>query len=363
MKIAIVHDALCVAGGAERFVLWMLKAFPEADLFTSVYLPDGTFPEFKKYSIKTFKIGRWIKTEKQFKILLPLWLFLIRRLNLASYDIVISSSTYLAKYLKVSPGVKHFCYLYAPFRFLWKPSSYSPESLPVSPFLASILKLVLPLLRKWDKRITQRIPQLLTSCNNMAEEIKKVYQKPTKVIYPPVDLSEYPLTPGGGDYFLSVSRLISHKKVDLAIQACNQLARRLLIVGDGPEKENLKFTAGETIQFLGKVSDEDLKQLYTGAKALLFPSHEDYGIVPLEAQACGVPVLAYGQGGALETIRAGKSGLFFESQTVEALIACIEKFENMTFDPQEIRAWVTKFGSEVFVSEFRKAILDGSTTE
>lgn len=357
MKIAIVHDALCVAGGAERFVLWMLKALPEADLFTSVYLPEGTFPEFKNYPINTFKAGRWIRTEKQFKVLLPLWLCLIRRLNLANYDIVITSSTYLAKYLRVPSGVKHICYLYAPFRFLWKPGSYSSESLPVPNLVASVLKLFLPLLRTWDIRHTQKIPQLLTSCNNMANEIKQIYQKQATVIYPPVELADYPLTDGDGDYYLSVSRLISHKRVDLAIQACNQLGKRLLIVGDGPEKDNLQAMADEQVQFLGKVSDEELKHLYKGAKALLFPSHEDYGIVPLEAQACGVPVLAYGQGGALETIQEGTSGLFFETQSAESLVACIERFEGMTFDPQKIREWVSKFGSDVFVSEFRNEIL------
>jgi glycosyltransferase involved in cell wall biosynthesis len=356
VRIAIVHDALCVAGGAERLVLWMAKAFPGAPIYTSVYLPAGTFPEYRQLDVRTLPFARFIRSEKQFKLLYPLWLYLIQRLDFSDYDVVLSSSTYLAKFITPAQGVKHACYLYAPFRLLWKPGSYSAESLPTPKAASGLVKWIVPLLRRWDLRRTSAIPQLATSCRNMADEIQKVYGRASTILYPPVELPAEVPDREGTDYYLSVSRLISHKRVDLAVKACVQTGRKLVVVGDGPERAMLDQMAGEGISFAGRVNDEQLRDLYRGAKGLIFPSYEDYGIVPLEAQAWGVPVIAYGKGGSLETVQEGVSGIFFERQEVDSLVDALNRFEAASFDPQQIRRWVSRFDVDGFVRGLQKFV-------
>lgn len=342
-KIAIVHDALCVSGGAERVALWMSEVFPDAPIFTSVYLPDQTFPEFKQKEIHTLPFSRFVKNEKQFKLLYPLWIMEQFQEKFQDYDTVLTSSTYLAKYIHPAKGVNHKAYIYAPFRFLWKPESYTQDSVPTSSLATNFIKLFLPLLRKWDLQTTSKISSIATSCKNMEAEIERVYHKPATVIYPPVPVDKFPLSNSKGDYFLTVSRLISHKRVDIAIAACNRLKEKLIVVGDGPELEKLKQISGDSIHFAGKVTDEELKQLYVNSKGLIFPSHEDFGIAPIEAQACGVPVIAYGKGGALETIKDGETGLFFSDQTTDSLEKTMTVFSSQDFSPKNIRNWVTKF--------------------
>ncbi len=359
MRIAIVHDALCVSGGAERLVLWMAKAFPQAPIFTSVYLPENTFAEFKSLDVRTLPFAGKIKSERQFKRLYPLWYFLVQRPDFKEFDVVLSSSTYLAKFIRPAPTVKHVCYLYAPFRLLWKPESYSEESLPTRGAATGLVNGVIPLLRRWDLKRTKSIPKLATSCLNMAHEIKKVYGMEAEVIYPPVEIPQTTSMEPREDYYLSVSRLISHKRVDLSVQACTRLGKNLVVVGDGPEKEKLAQMAGKTIRFVGRVSDEELQDLYRKAKGLLFPSYEDYGIVPLEAQAWGVPVIAFGRGGSLETIKGGVSGIFFEQQEVDSLVEAISRFESTRFDMEMIRQWVAGFNVASFTAQIRKFVEQG----
>jgi len=356
MRVAIVHDALCVAGGAERLVLWMAKAFPEAPIYTSVYLPSGTFPDYRQLDVRTLPCARFIRTEKQFKLLFPLWLFLIQKQKFQEYDVVLSSSTYLAKFVKPTPTVKHACYLYAPFRLLWKPESYSGDSLPTPEFVSGYVKRIIPFLRKWDIKRTREIPKLATSCRNMANEIQRVYGVFPTILYPPVEVPDELPAKNEGDYYLSVSRLISHKRVDLAIKACEILGRELVVVGEGPERKKLEQLAGSKISFTGKVNDEQLRRLYRGAKGLIFPSYEDYGIVPLEAQSWGVPVIAYGKGGSLETVKEGVTGVFFEDQNVESLTDAIKRFEATIFNPEQIRQWISNFNADNFIQGLREFV-------
>mgnify|MGYP000907422666 CR=1 FL=1 len=355
-KIALIHDALCVTGGAERLFYWVCKAFPQADIFTSVYLPEKTFPEFKSFQIKTLPGSGLIHSERQFKLLFPWWLAMLKRWRFSEYDVVFSSSTYLAKYIHPATQVIHRSYLHAPFRFLWKPESYSDDSLPTPPLVTSGLKLGLPALRQWDIRETNRINQLATNCQNVAAEIQRIYQKDAVVIHPPVPVDEFSLGEGTGDYFLSVSRLISHKRVDLAVKACSQLKKRLIVVGDGPERSNLEKIAGDTVTFAGKVGEDKLHRLFAGSRALIFPSREDYGIAPLEAQACGRPVIAFGQGGVLETVVPGKTGLLFADQTVDSLTGTLQEFEQQSFDAVEIRGWARQFDMPTFNDQIQQFV-------
>lgn len=357
MKIAIVHDALCVSGGAERLVLWMVRAFPDAPIYTSVYLPANTFPEFRDLDVRTLPLAGGIRTERQFKLLFPLWLMLIQQQHFSDFDVVLSSSTYLAKYIRPASSVRHACYLYAPFRLLWKPQSYSPESLPTPQATSGLVKWASSLLRNWDVKRTREIPRIATSCRNMAQEIQQVYNVPSTILYPPVDVpTELPVE-NREDYYLSVSRLISHKRVDLAVAACKRLGKRLVVVGDGPERSKLEQMSDGSITFLGRVDDDKLRELYRKARGLIFPSYEDYGIVPLEAQSWGAPVIAFGKGGSLETIQEGVSGIFFDRQDVDAVVEAIQRFEASSFDPVKIHQWVSQFNVESFVSGLQAFVI------
>jgi glycosyltransferase involved in cell wall biosynthesis len=358
VRIAIVHDALCVAGGAERLVLWMAKAFPGVPIYTSVYLPAGTFSEYQKLDVRVLPFARFIRSERQFKLLYPLWLYLFQRLDFSEYDFVLSSSTYLAKFIKPAKGVKHTCYLYAPFRLLWKPESYSAESLPTPGGASGLVKWSAGLLRKWDLRRTRAIPKLATSCRNMAEEIRRVYGLTPAILYPPVEIPEELPASKGREYYLSVSRLISHKRVDLAVEACTQTGMKLVVVGDGPERTKLEHVAGESVSFAGRVSDAELHALYRGAKGLIFPSYEDYGIAPLEAQAWGVPVIAYGRGGSLETVKEGVSGIFFDRQDAASVVEALDRFEKSSFDQLEIRRWVSRFDGDTFMRGLQEFVAE-----
>jgi len=353
LRVALVHDALCVRGGAEKLVLWMKKAFPEAPIFTSVYLPEKTFPEYRNFEIHTLPLSGLINNENQMKLLYPVWYHGFKTLDLSEFDLVLSSSTYLAKFISPPPQVKHISYINAPFRLLWRPESYTTNSRSSFKYLATILKPFLPLIRNLDRKLTRQITKIAANSENMAKAIMDIYQMPATVIYPPVDLEEFSPSKEKGTYFLSVSRLVSHKRVDIAVDACTRLGKDLVVVGDGPEMEHLKKSAGPTIRFVGKVNSDELSVLYSQARALLFPSEEDFGIVPLEAQASGIPVIAFGKGGVLETVLEGETGLFFKSQTTNDILDSIIQFENMNFNKKLIRDWVKKFSGTNFINGIR----------
>ena len=353
MRVAIVHDALCVRGGAERVALWMAKAFPDAPIFTSVYLPEQTFPEYRRMDVRVLPLAGLIRTETQFKLLHPLWLFELLRLDFSAFDAVLSSSTYLAKYVQPRAPVMHAAYIYAPFRLLWKPDAYSPGSLPAGGILEDAVRLIVPLLRRWDLARTKAIPRIATTCRNMAGEIMQTYGRQAAVIYAPVEIPEMPMRGERDDFFLCVGRLASHKRFDLAVEACSRLEKRLIVAGDGPEMERLQRRAGPTIQFVGRVSDQELHALYLRARGLIFPSYEDYGLVPLEAQARACPVIAFGQGGVLETVKEGISGIFFPRQDVDSVVNCLVEFEELTFSAARIREWVRRFEPQVFINSLQ----------
>lgn len=356
-RVAIVHDALVNAGGAERVVTFMCEAFPDAPIYTSAYLPDRTYSEFRSRTVHVLPGASRAVSESAAKRMLPAWLWGFAHLNLDDYDVVLSSTTFAAKHVRAPRGGRHVSYCYAPFRLLWKPAAYEASSLPVGAVGRMALDLVRPMLRTWDRRAMDRVSAVATTCRNMAREISECYNRDSEVIYAPVRLSDYQMGSGAGDYYLSVSRLISHKRVDLAVQACRQLGRRLVVVGDGPELARLKALAGDQVVFAGLVDKPSLLSLYAGCRALLFSSEEDYGLTPIEAQAAGRPVVAYGAGGALETVVDGQSGIFFGAQTIESLVDAIVRFERQSFDPVRVRDSVARFDVEPFIRHLRKFVL------
>ena len=342
-KVAIVHDALVVPAGSERVALQLSDIFPGAPIFTSAYLPENTFPEFKKKNIFTLPFSKFVKNERQFKSLYPIWYMGVSSLDLSDFDLIISNSNYLAKFINPQKSTTHICYLHNPIRFLWKTAGYSSKSLPFGKLSKFGINLFLPFLQKLDISRTQKLNHVLTNSQNMHDQVKSIYDVNSTVLYPPVDVSSFKMSESPGDYYLYAGRLISHKRADLAIQACNQLHRQLIIAGDGLERKYLESIAGDTVKFLGNVTDQQLKNLYANCKALIFPSDEDFGLVPVESQAAGRPVIAYGKGGALETVVDYETGLFFENQTADSLINAIIKFENIKFDPLIIRQNAIRF--------------------
>lgn len=362
MRVAIVHDALVNAGGAERVVTFMSEAFPDAPIYTSVYRPEHTYSDFSSRVVYVLPGARWVSTEQTTKRLLPLWLWGFRRLDFRDYDVVLSSTTFAAKYVQVPRSVPHACYLHGPFRLLWRPEVYEPSSLPFGRIASGAIDLVRPLLQKWDRAATDRLSAIATNCRNMARAISRCYHRKAEVIYAPVRLAEYRVGSGSGEYYLTVSRLISWKRVDLAVKACRRLRRRLVVVGDGPELANLRAIADDHVTFVGQVIDkQSLVDLFAGCRALLFCSDEDFGLVPIEAQASGRPVIAFHAGGALETVIEGQSGLFFHEQTTESLVEAILRFERSSFDPDRVRASVTRFDVEPFKRHLRNFVWNTAT--
>jgi glycosyltransferase involved in cell wall biosynthesis len=353
-KIAIVHDALVVPAGSEKVALNLSNIFPEAPIYTSVYLPENTFPEFKNRQIYTLPLSGLIKTERQFKSLYPIWYGGFSLWDFSKYDLIISSANYLAKFINLPASTTHICYLHNPIRFLWKPEAYSQHSIPFGKMGQLLIRSFLPALRNMDIKKTNKIDHLITNSNNIASQILNIYHQQANVIYPPVDVNSYTISDSTRDYYLYAGRLISHKKVELVIEACNQLHRKLIIAGDGLERANLEKISGSSVQFVGRVSDAQLKILYSNCKALLFPSDEDFGLVPVEVQASGRPVIAFRSGGALETVIEDQTGVFFDEQGVSSLIDAILWFEKKQFNSELIRKNAMRFD----VKEFNQQITE-----
>ena len=355
-KIIIVHDAFVVKGGAERLALYLSDIFPDAPIVTSIYNPTLTFPELRQKNIISHNLSRFVKHEKIFKQLFPIWFIYFFRKKFEPYDVVISSSTYLAKFISPKYPTKHYCYMHSPFRFLWKRSSYSHESLPFNTPVMKIIDHLSPGLQKIDYKLTKRIDQLITNSQNMANFINEVYHEEAEIIHPPVDMKQYQIGEPS-NFYLCVTRLLSYKRVDLAIKACNQLKRNLIIIGDGFERQNLEKIAGHSITFLGKVDEATLKKYYSICKALIFPGIEDFGMVPIEVQASGRPVIAFKAGGVLETVINQRTGILFDCQTPESLIDAIIEFEKNSFSSHEIRNNVQRFDLPAFEKKIKTLIL------
>lgn len=355
LRIAIVHDAFVVKGGAERLALYISKVFPDAPIFSSVHLQQYSFEELKSKTIHTLPFSTFIKTEKQFKFFYPLWLLLTLNRKFDSFDLILSSSSYLAKFLSAPKNGKHICYLHNPFRYVWNQKSYSNESLPYNPIILKVLEKFTPYIRKIDFKYTNRIDKLITNSKNIQTSIKNIYKRDSKIIYPPVEAGNYFIN-DPQDYYLSVGRLISHKRHDLVIRACNQLNRKLVIIGDGPERKNLQTIAGSNIKFLGNVEENKLKWYFSTCKALVFPSNEDFGMVPIEVHASGRPVIALESGGTLETIQNGINGLFFKNQNVEDIKNAIINFEKLKFSTEEIIKSSKRFDFSIFKEEYMRII-------
>ena len=359
MRLAIVHDYLNQYGGAERVIETLHELYPDVPIFTSIYTPKTMPDSFKGMNIKTTFMQRFPLKEKYYKYYLLFYPRAIESLDVSGYDIILSSSSSFAKGIKPGNGALHICYCYTPTRFIWNYRNYIRKE-GLTRIVYKVLPLLINNLKKWDLNTVSRVNHFIAISNNIKDKIKKFYKRDSLVIYPPVDISMFEIGEETEDYFLVVSRLNSYKNIDLVVKAFNDNGHKLKIVGVGPFRKTLEEMAqGKNIEFLGRVSDDELIKLYGGCRALIFPGEEDFGITPLEAQASGRPVIAYAKGGSLETIIEGKTGLFFRDNHPQSLKGAIEKFIEIedSFDKKAIRENALKFNKEIFKNNI-KAFID-----
>jgi glycosyltransferase involved in cell wall biosynthesis len=364
MKIALVHDYLVEAGGAERVLAALHELFPDAPIYTSVYDPRTALPALRGARIVTSFLQKLPHSRRVYKWWLPLYPMAFEQFDLAGYDVVISSSSAFAKGVITGPETLHISYCYTPSRFAWRYHEYLRRE-PAGLGRRLALPFLLYSLRTWDVSAAQRVDDFLTTCQNTAQRIRKVYGRSAEIIYAPVDTDFYTAGPGAGGaaepapdfalraapagpFFLLASRLAPYKRADLAVIACTRLGLPLVVVGDGIGRKALQRLAGPTVRFAGHVSDVTLREYYRRCAALIFPGEEDFGLVPLEANACGRPVIAFQAGGALETVVEGVTGTFFDAQTPDSLAGVLRRFDPLAYDPAALRRHALQFDKRVF---------------
>jgi glycosyltransferase involved in cell wall biosynthesis len=353
VKVAITTDWLVSFGGAERVLIALHRLFPNAPVFTSVYDPRRLPAAMQGWDVRTSWLQRMPFAMRKHRALLPLMPAAFERFDFAEYDLVITCSSAFSKNAVVAPGAVNLCYCYSPPRYLWDLYEEHVKGRAFRPLLA----LVARRLRAQDSRAARRVDRFIAISQEVAGRIRRNYGRDSQVIYPPVDVER--VVPDGKnpeDFYLVVSRLVPYKRIDLAIAAANKLRIRLVVVGEGPERRRLERLAGPTVEFLGRLGDAEIAELYARCRAFLFPGYEDFGIAPVEAQAAGRPVIAYGSGGATETVLNGETGLFFDQQTVSALADAILRERESQFDPHACRRNAERFSSERFLRDFSSLV-------
>lgn len=353
VRVAIVHDYLTQFGGAERVLKVLMEIFPHAPVYTLVHDPKVTKGLLDGRRIRTSFLQRVPLARSKhrlFPIIMPL---AVEQFDLSAYDLVISASHSFGKGVITKPETLHVSYCFTPLRYAWGDSHRYVREFGVPRVVRSLLPLALSYVRVWDVLAADRVDHFIAISHFVAERIRKYYGRGSAVVYPPVDTEMFQPGPSPGDRFLVVSRLLSYKRIDLAIKACNLLRLPLDIVGSGPEEERLKSLAGPTVRFLGFQPDQVIAALYARARAFLFPQEEDFGITTLEAAAAGRPVVAFRSGGALETVVEGETGVFFDRQDVASLAEGIEAALRRQWDPVMIRRHALRFS----VASFRERFL------
>lgn len=360
MKVALVYDRVNKFGGAERVLQELHKIFPDAPLYTSVYNPESASWAANFEVIPSFlqKLPLAKKNHEIYPWLTPL---AFESFDFSKYDLVISVTSAEAKGIITKPNTLHICYCLTPTRYLW--SGYFDYP------IRNIIKPIISRLRLWDQIACQRPDVYVSISEAVSKRIKKYYRRDSKVIYPPVDLTKFRILPDGQTsaeplirnnprYYLIVSRLVRYKRIDIAIESFNQLGFPLIVIGRGSETGKLRKLAKENIFLMDDLTDEKVLEYYQNCIAVIFPGEDDFGIVPLEAQACGKPVIAFRAGGALETIIEGKTGEFFNLQNPESLIKVIKDFDPQKYKPEDCRKNSEKYSAEIFRKIFKESIIN-----
>lgn len=354
MNLAIIHDWLNGMRGGEKCLEALLEIFPKTPVFTLIYDRRKMSQKINESPITTSWIQKLPFSQGKYRYYLPLFPWAVKSFNLSGYQTVVSISHCVAKAALVPRKAVHICYCLTPMRYVWGFQEEYFEKGPYRWLKYLGLRLILSFLRQWDQRTAQRVDHFIAISRHVAERIKKFYARDAIVIYPPVDVQRfyYQESEPREDYFLIVSALVPYKRVDLAIEVFNETGTPLKIIGAGTEYLKLRQKAKKNIQFMGWQSDEVLRAYYAQAQALIFPGEEDFGIVPLEAMACGTPVIAYGKGGVLETVVHGKTGLFFGQQDPQSLRGVLEEFKRFPYNRASLRAQALRFRTELFQQQF-----------
>jgi glycosyltransferase involved in cell wall biosynthesis len=350
-RVALVHDWLNQVGGAEYVLEVLVRQFPGAPVYTSMYAPERMPQAYRAWDIRTSFMQHLPDVTRRHQVYMPVYPLAFERIDLARYDLILSNKSGFCHGVRVPPAARHVCYCLAPTRFLWQYEAYSARE-ALQKGADALLRPLLGPLRRWDYAAAQRVHHFIAISGEIQDRIRRFYGRESTVIYPPVDIKQFsPSKDAPSDYYLAGGRLIPYKRTDLAVRACSELGLRLLVFGDGRDRAALEAMAGPSVAFLGRVHDDDLARLYAGARAFIFPGLEDFGIAPLEAQAAGRPVIAYAGGGALETVIPGMTGEFFAEQTVESLKQVLRHYDALAYDPQVCRRNAERFREERFVDE------------
>ena len=351
MKVALVHEFFTQLGGAERVLQALYEIFPQAPVYALVYDPVKTRGVFSNWDIRTSFLQKLPGAISHYKMFLALMPKAMESFDLHDYDLVISDSSAFAKGVITRKPTVHISYCHTPTRYLWQEMDEYVAHLNYSPVVKWLAKQYLPWLKKWDYRAAQRPDYFIANSETVRARIKKHYDRDSEVIHPPVDTKFFTPTsyqPPPKSYYFTASRFVAYKKIDLVIEAFNRLGLPLKVAGDGPQAQILRQKARNNIEFLGRVSDEKLRELYSNAKAFVFPSLEDAGIMVLESLACGTHVIGLNAGGTAEFVRDGVHGVLFVRQETEDITEAINRFEQTSFDPQILKARALEFDKAVF---------------
>jgi glycosyltransferase involved in cell wall biosynthesis len=348
MKTAVVHDYFTQMGGAEKVAEELCHMFPSATLVTLVAFQSMLPDTLKTFPIRTSWMQCLPGMEKYYRLFFMLYPYAATSIDLSEYDLVVSSSSSYAKGIRAGNNTMHICYCHAPTRWVWNFDSYSQRE-GMSPAIKASTEKLIQLLRDWDMSAAQQPDHFIANSRTTAARILKAYGRTAEIIHPPINVDRFRVSTHPHDgYYLVLSRLVSYKRIDLAVEACSRMNRKLLIVGDGPHKKALMEGAAPCVTFCGRLSDTVVDELIASTRALIFPGEEDFGMTPLEVAASGRPTIAYHAGGALETIIDGVTGTFFNEQTPESLMSAIEAFERESFSPAALRQHAEQFGISVF---------------
>lgn len=351
--IAIFHDNFAQMGGAERVADTLAGAFPGSALHTTLAAHAKLIPALRERDIHTTWMQHLPQPGRYYRHYFLLYPFAIEGADLQRYDLILTSCFGYAKGVRKRSDALHVCYCHTPMRWVWRHDDYVARE-RFSTVQQRALSAVLPPLKRWDLRAARRPDHFLTSSGIVAERIRRCYGRDATVIPPPIDVDRFRISPTTGDFYLVLSRLVAYKRIDLAVQACNLLRKRLVVIGDGPDRRRLEEMAGPTVTFMGRQPDDVVNEAVSTCRALLFPGEEDFGLVPLEANASGRPVVAWHGGGATETVIDNETGTFFDEPTAESLAAAIERLDRGDWSPARLRAHAATFDRPVFIQRIRE---------
>jgi len=355
MKVALVHYWLVGMRGGEKVLEAMCDLYPEADIFTLVCDTAAISDKLRRHRITTSFLQK-LGGVRHYQKMLPLMPYALESFDLTGYDLIISNEAGPAKGIIPGPGATHICYCNSPMRYIW--DLYYQYRAASGPLTRAVMSLTAPSLRQWDVTTSHRVDHFIANSFYVAQRIERYYRRSSQVVHPPVNLPQFEVAAQPGDYYLCAGQITPYKKIELAVQACTALGRRLVVIGGGASPA-LRRMAGPTVEFLGAVDQPTMVHHFAHCRALLYPGVEDFGIVPLEAMASGRPVIAFGKGGALDTVVDGSTGLFFHAQSVDGLVAAIERFEALpdgTFRPEVLQAHARTFDTSIFKARLAEVI-------